>query len=82
MGVGKMAENEKNLIDALKSVEVWLLAVLLVLTLGAAFSRMGLGVIGLLIGIFLVLRLVRMTGLGGSQFAKVLILLVGVAGRR
>jgi hypothetical protein len=34
--------------DLLKSVELWLLAVLLVLTLGAAFCQMGLGGIGLL----------------------------------
>jgi hypothetical protein len=68
MGVGEMAKNEKTLVDALKSVEVWLLAVLLVLTLGVAFYRMGLGVMGMLIGIILVLRLFRMTGRGGSRW--------------
>ncbi len=68
MGVGEMAKNEKKLVDALKSVEVWLLAVLLVLTLGVAFYQMGLGVIGMLIGIILVLRLFRMTGRGGSRW--------------
>jgi hypothetical protein len=68
MGVGEMAKNGKNLIDALKSVEVWLLAVLLVLTLGVAFYQMGLGVMGVLIGIILVLRLFRMTGRGGSRW--------------
>jgi hypothetical protein len=68
MGVGVMAENEKNRIDLLKSVEIWLLAVLLVLTLGAAFYQMGLGVIGMLIGIILVLRLFKMTGRGGSRW--------------
>ncbi len=62
MGVEVMAQNENKRADLLKSVEVWLLAVLLVLTLGAAFYQMGLGVIGLLIGIVLVLRLFRMTG--------------------
>jgi hypothetical protein len=68
MGVGEMAKNEKNLVDALKSVEVWLLAVFLVLTLGVAFYQMGLGVIGMLIGIILVLRLFRMTGRRGSRW--------------
>jgi membrane-bound ClpP family serine protease len=68
MGVGEMAKNEKHLIDALKSAEVWLLAVLLVLTLGVAFYQMGLGVMGMLIGIILVLRLFRMTGRGGSRW--------------
>ena len=46
-----MAQNQKNRTDLLKSVETCLLAVLLVLTLGAAFYQMGLGVIGLFIGI-------------------------------
>ena len=68
MGVEVMAQNENKRADLLKSVEVWLLAVLLVLTLGAAFYQMGLGVIGLLIGIVLVLRLFRMTGQGGSRW--------------
>ena len=53
---------------SLKSVELWLLAVLLVLTLGAAFYQMGLGGIGLLIGIVIVLRLFRTTGRGGSRW--------------
>jgi hypothetical protein len=52
-----MAQNQKNRTDLLKSVKAWLLAVLLVLALGAAFYQMGLGVIGLLIGIVIVLRL-------------------------
>ena len=68
MGVGEMAKNEKKLVDALKSVEVWLWAVLLVLILGVAFYQTGLGVIGMLIGIILVLRLFRMTGRGGSRW--------------
>ena len=63
-----MAKNDKDLVNALKSVEVWLLAVLLVLTLGVAFYQMGLDVIGILIGIILVLRLFRMTGRGGSKW--------------
>ena len=59
-----MAQNQKNRTDLLKSVEACLLAVLLVLTLGAASYQMGLGVIGLLIGIVIVLRLFRVTGRG------------------
>jgi len=62
-----MAKNEKNRADLRKSVELWLLAVSLVLTLGAAFYQMGLGGIGLLIGIVIVLRLFRTTGRGGSR---------------
>jgi hypothetical protein len=68
MGVGEMAKNERNRVDLLKSVEVWLLVALLVLTLSAAFYQMGLGVIGMLIGIILVLRLFKMTGRGGSRW--------------
>ena len=83
MGVGEMAKNEKKLVDALKSVEVWLLAVLLVLILGVAFYQMGLGVIGMLIGIILVLRLFRMTGRGGSRWdytGRARALWIGTAG--
>ena len=63
-----MGQNEKNQANLLKSVEVWVLAVLLVLTLGAAFYPMGLSGIGLLIGIVIVLRLFTMTGSGGSRW--------------
>jgi hypothetical protein len=63
-----MAQNEKNRANHLKSVEVWLLVALLILTLGAAFYEMGLGVIGLFIGIVLVLRLLTMTGRGDSRW--------------
>jgi hypothetical protein len=63
-----MGNNERNRANLLKSVEVWVLAVLLVLTLGAAFYSMGLGGIGLLIGIVIVLRLLMMTGSGGSRW--------------
>jgi NADH:ubiquinone oxidoreductase subunit K len=68
VGVGAMAKNEKNRVDLLKSVELWILAVLLVLILSAAFYHMGFGVLGLLIGIVLVLRLFMMTGRGGSRW--------------
>jgi len=68
MGVGGMAKNERNRVGLLKSLEIWLLVALLVLTLGAAFYQMGLGVIGMLIGIIIVLRLFKMTGRGGSRW--------------
>ena len=68
MGVEAMAQNENRRADLLKSVKLWILAVLLVLSLGAAFYQIGLDGIGLLIGIVIVLRLFRMTGRGGSRW--------------
>jgi hypothetical protein len=63
-----MWQNQEHRSNFVKSAEVWFLAVLLVVVLDVAFYSMGLGMLGLLVGLLIVMRLFKMTGRGGNRW--------------